>query len=124
MNSQTITPSWQDVAERWQKCSDEFEAKCSELTTQVEALTKERDELRAEVAKLTEDSGTACQSADMQRTLYLQEKEAREAAEAKMMALRAAANAVVQRWDTPNWKDVENTAAYIGTLRAALAASE
>lgn len=36
--------------------------------------------------------------------------------------LRAAAQAVVDRWDTPLWKDVPATAEYIGRLRAALAA--
>lgn len=37
--------------------------------------------------------------------------------------LRAAAQAVVDRWDTPLWKDVPATAEYIGRLRASLAAS-
>lgn len=36
-------------------------------------------------------------------------------------ALIAAAQAVVDRWDTPAWKDVEHTAAFINRLRAALA---
>ena len=36
--------------------------------------------------------------------------------------LRTAAQAVVDRWDTPLWKDVPATAEYIGRLRAALAA--
>jgi FtsZ-binding cell division protein ZapB len=34
--------------------------------------------------------------------------------------LRAAAIAVIDRWDTPHWKDVPATAEYIGRLRAAL----
>lgn len=34
--------------------------------------------------------------------------------------LRAAAQAVVDRWDTPLWKDVPATAEYIGRLRASL----
>lgn len=37
-------------------------------------------------------------------------------------ALRTAAQAVVDRWDTPLWKDAPATAEYIGMLRAALAA--
>ena len=32
--------------------------------------------------------------------------------------LRTAAQAVVDRWDTPLWKDVPATAEYIGRLRA------
>jgi hypothetical protein len=35
-------------------------------------------------------------------------------------ALIAAAQAVVDRWDTPAWKDVEHTAVFINRLRAAL----
>ena len=38
--------------------------------------------------------------------------------------LRTAAQAVVDRWDTPLWKDVPATAEYIGRLRAALAAAQ
>lgn len=34
--------------------------------------------------------------------------------------LLEAAIAVVQRWDTPNWKDVPATAEYISQLRAAI----
>lgn len=37
--------------------------------------------------------------------------------------LREAAQAVVERWDTPLWKDVPATAGYIANLRAALAAA-
>lgn len=39
-------------------------------------------------------------------------------------ALRTAAQAVVDRWDTPLWKDVPSTAEYIGRLRVALAAPQ
>lgn len=38
-------------------------------------------------------------------------------------ALIAAAQAVVDRWDTPAWKDVEHTAVFINRLRAALTAA-
>ena len=34
--------------------------------------------------------------------------------------LRTAAQAVIDRWDTPLWKDVPATAVFIGRLRAAL----
>ena len=37
--------------------------------------------------------------------------------------LREAAQAVVERWDTPLWKDVPATTFYIANLRAALAAA-
>jgi len=35
-----------------------------------------------------------------------------------------AAQAVIDRWDTPLWKDVEPTAAVIGRLRAAVASEQ
>ena len=38
-----------------------------------------------------------------------------------MTDLRKAAQAVVDRWDTPSWKDVPATAIYIEALRQALA---
>jgi hypothetical protein len=38
-----------------------------------------------------------------------------------MTDLRKAAQAVVERWDTPSWKDVPATAIYIEALRQALA---
>ena len=34
--------------------------------------------------------------------------------------LREAAQALVQRWDTPGWKDAPATGAYINAVRAAL----
>ena len=36
----------------------------------------------------------------------------------RLRELLEAAKAVVTRWDTPNWKDAEPTAAVIGRLRA------
>jgi len=41
-----------------------------------------------------------------------------------MTNLREAAQAVVDRWDTPLWKDVPATAVFINELRAALAEPE
>ena len=45
-------------------------------------------------------------------------------AQAENETLRAAAQAVIDRWDTPLWKDVEPTAAVIGRLRAAVASEQ
>jgi hypothetical protein len=39
-----------------------------------------------------------------------------------MSTLRQAAQAVIDRWDSPAWKDVPATAVYIADLRTALAA--
>lgn len=41
-----------------------------------------------------------------------------------MDILRQAAQALVDRWDTPAWKDVPHTGKYIDALRAALAQPE
>jgi len=41
-----------------------------------------------------------------------------------MKTLREAAQAVCDRWDTPNWKDVEPTAVFIGELREAIKREE
>ena len=39
-------------------------------------------------------------------------------------ALIEAAEAVIQRWDSPLWKDLPHTATYIDRLRAAIAAAK
>jgi len=41
-----------------------------------------------------------------------------------MSTLREAAQALVDRWDTPLWKDAPHTGQYIDALRAALAQPE
>jgi hypothetical protein len=46
------------------------------------------------------------------------------AKDAEIERLREAANAVVQRWETPLWKDVEPTAHVIYALRDELAAQQ
>ena len=43
---------------------------------------------------------------------------------AETMTLREAAQAVVDRWDTPLWKDAPATAEYINRLRALLPENE
>jgi hypothetical protein len=40
--------------------------------------------------------------------------------ELERQALVAAAQALVDRWDTPNWKNVPHTGEYINALRMAL----
>jgi hypothetical protein len=46
------------------------------------------------------------------------------AKDAEIARLREAANAVVERWETPLWKDVEPTAHVIYALRDELAAQQ
>lgn len=40
--------------------------------------------------------------------------------QAHNVELREAATALVERWDTPNWKDAEHTGVFIARLRNAL----
>lgn len=47
-----------------------------------------------------------------------------EALEARNAELLEAAKAVVERWDSPNWKVAEHTATFIHRLRAAIAKAE
>jgi len=42
---------------------------------------------------------------------------------AKLMALLPAAEAVIERWDTPAWKDVPHTGEFIARLRGAVLAA-
>lgn len=48
----------------------------------------------------------------------------RDALRGELDALRRAASAVVDRWDTPQWKCAPSTAGYIGELRKALVKEE
>lgn len=50
----------------------------------------------------------------------LAEKLRADAAEAKRAAVREAAQAVIDRWETPNWKEAEPTADVIARLRNAI----
>lgn len=43
---------------------------------------------------------------------------------AERAALVKAAQAVIERWETPSWKDAPATATYINALRAALASAQ
>jgi len=64
-------------------------------------------------------------NADVGHMLELREKLAERDMEitklrCEVVTLRVAAQGVIDRWDTPLWKDVPATAKYINRLRAAL----
>lgn len=59
-----------------------------------------------------------CMAIAQQETLALSEQPHAEAD--RLTEVVAAAHAVVERWDTPLWKDVPATAQFINRLRAAL----
>lgn len=62
------------------------------------------------------------QKAEQEAALHAAQATAWEIQASKHSGLRAAAQAVVNRWDTPLWKDVVPTAAVINQLRRELAA--
>jgi hypothetical protein len=47
----------------------------------------------------------------------------RDALAATVERLREAGQAIVERWDSPNWKDAKHTGEYIVALRDAIAAA-
>ncbi len=75
-----------------------------------EAMQAEIDDLRAENSRLKKDLEISTLGASQTLLDLCKENE----------RLRTAAQAVIDRWDTPHWKDVPATAEYIGRLRAAL----
>jgi hypothetical protein len=88
----------------------------------IRTLAAERDELREEVDWWR---ANGCSNEDVDR-IRLGQKQAVERAihaEAERDDLLAAAKAVVERWDTPSWKDAVPTGEVIGQLRRAIAAS-
>jgi hypothetical protein len=76
--------------------------------------------------RAVESSGHGGFSADRATTNWHRNPDGPEAADtlerqaAEMERLRRAAQAVIDRWETPHWKDVPATAVFIGNLRAAL----
>ena len=81
------------------------------------------DRLIAQLLRRNEDGSLAEITENEQQqaadTLQSQAERIKEL-EAEAEQLRTAAQAVIDRWDTPHWKDVPATAEYIGRLRAAL----
>ena len=81
------------------------------------------DRLIAQLLRRNEDGSLAEITENEQQqaadTLQSQAERINEL-EAEAEQLRTAAQAVIDRWDTPHWKAVPATAEYIGRLRAAL----
>jgi hypothetical protein len=88
----------------------------------IEMLTDERDELNNEVARLREELKERIENQNT-FAMALIEKPEREVARLRneLQGLKSAAQAVVDRWETPLWKDAEPTASVIYRLRDALA---
>lgn len=81
------------------------------------------DRLIAQLLRRNEDGSLAeiTESEQQQAADALQSQAERiKELEAEAEQLRTAAQAVIDRWDTPHWKAVPATAEYIGRLRAAL----
>ena len=84
------------------------EVRIAEAKTDAEMLRSQA----AEIARLQ----------DLLKDALANVNEITDAKNAEIERLRTAAQAVVDRWDTPPWKDAPATAIYINTLRNALEA--
>ena len=84
------------------------------------------DELCEAIAEYPEPTALEAQAAAELRRQHarITELESQLAQRFDAADMATAAQAVVDRWDTPLWKDVPATAEYIGRLRAALAAGQ
>lgn len=80
------------------------------LRSKLKGMQAEIDELRAELSLVNVDLEITKLGAAKTMQEFMRENR----------KLREAAQAVIDRWDTPLWKDVPATAEYIGRLRAAL----
>ena len=80
------------------------------LRSKLKGMQAEIDELRAELSLVNVDLEITKLGAAKTMQEFMRENR----------KLREAAQAVIDRWDTPHWKDVPATAEYIGRLRAAL----
>jgi len=79
-------------------------------------LERERDEAREERDKLKHFLAAEIERVDAYLGVCMERDEAREA----LTRITEAAQAVVNRWEQPAWKDTEPTAAVIYRLRDAL----
>ena len=75
-----------------------------------------------EMAKLERELAEARKDAANQRSLADMALAHRDAIITERDTLEEAAQAVVDRWDAPTWKDLEPTAKFMNALREALAA--
>lgn len=80
------------------------------LRSKLKGMQSEIDELSAELSLVNVDLEITKLGAAKTMQEFMRENR----------KLREAAQAVIDRWDTPHWKDVPATAEYIGRLRAAL----
>lgn len=80
------------------------------LRSKLKGMQAEIDELSAELSLVNVDLEITKLGAAKTMQEFMRENR----------KLREAAQAVIDRWDTPHWKAVPATAEYIGRLRAAL----
>jgi chromosome segregation ATPase len=85
-----------------------------------ERLVAENAELKGKLAELEVELKAAEQMRDDARYDRQQMRDARDTLAAENARLREAAQAVIERWESPAWKDAEPTAAVICRLRDVL----
>ena len=84
-------------------------------------LTEENEALQARIAELEAENremAMQCLASDGQAQMAYEEQ---ERLEAKLAKVSKSGQAVVDRWDSIDWKDQNHTADYINDLRATLA---
>ena len=94
----------------------ETKAKIDSLEQQLVVVKQENEKLKAAYEKQYKATSKLLDDNDRL-------EEELSATQEQVKTLREAAIAVVERWDTPLWKDVQPTAEFIGRLRTALAAT-
>ena len=89
-----------------------------ELT--VENLTAERAELQARVNQQASMVEKCIEEMNRNADIGARAGKERDALAERVKALEAAAQAVIDRWDTPMWKEAHSTAIFIASLNAAI----
>lgn len=94
-----------------------------ESKAHIKEANKRIDALEGEVAGLRFE----CASKDLHTDTLLEQLEEARISNTELQAnnndLREASQALIDRWDTPKWKDAEHTAIFINALRNALSAT-
>ena len=75
---------------------------------------------REACAVLLEKKASVCNEGIAKSVLFFNARAIRARQEVKGLDLLAAAEAVVARWDSQDWKDAKHTGEYIAELRAAI----
>ena len=95
-----------------------------QLRQRITELEKDRDAAISEIGKVAREITTLITERD-KATQYWQIAEGRcDALQERIDSLLTTGNAVVERWDSPLWKDLPHTGEFIHALREAITKAE